>query len=420
MSKRKKKGNKAQVVVLSIGIVALLLGVFIPAGFYGLHLNKVTFDQGADFVVDSDYVVKVGLKGELVHCSFFGACDPIGFVNSLIDNVYGYAIGDTPILVDEEMSDDLVEFMNELNTEITDQINVKYFGYQPIFSDKLISVVSKGSYEFSDLKVVMDELEVSADVFCGGVVSYIEDHPGADREDGVSQIASVCSTKPDRIFVREGSKYVTNFNDIPIYDTVYVQQCFSSVDEMNDAVGDNQGGICAISEISSDGYSYDADAADGNLVQTSPREFCCQIPSEEKELLGTIMLSDLSIEVYEKASDIFIGVNDKGIGELDQVDGKFDFAQYGFEVEHKGSLSENDFGEKPGYFVVSSSQGVVDASEGEIEESTGLGDLWYGIRGGRVFKSPSYTVMIVATLISWSVFFVMLIVLGTMFVLRRE
>lgn len=339
-------------------VISLVSGVLTPSLFYGLNLNTVVnVREMTDFTILSDYVAKFGNIRPLLTVS---EVSDIDMFNSIIDNVYGYVIFDTPIVLSQKTRNGFIDIMEDINKEIRQEESTNYFE-DNIFSSKLINTVNKPNLEFTDIKLIINELEDSSDKFCNGVSNFLKDNPNNQA----NIFGDLCKGKSERLFTKEGTKYVLKLKDVDIFD----------------------------------------------------------YRSSEKNYEGKLRLSDLQVEIYEKAGDIVIAINEEAIKEVENIEGKFQFNQYGFEVEHKdsetfGGIYDKDITKETVYLVVSNSEELINASEGNIEQTSTLNDVWHGFRMGRLFKSPSYVIMLSITAISWVLF--ILFTLSLIMIVRRK
>ena len=318
------------------GIILLIVGaVFLLNSNFGLF----TIFKEADFVLDSKYIVKGGLSQ-----SFQEISEDIEVFNHFIGQVYGLAIFDGPIVIEDKSKDELVDIMDEINQGALEE------GYPKIFSSKLINKINADSIFYVDLAIMETELEESVNTFCEVVESMV----GTEE-----LLIELCDQKPDEIFVRDGTKYILNLNDVTYTDYEYVP---GELDE------------------------------NGN------------IPIERVEVQKTIRLSDLKLEISEKSGDIFVALGSKGISEVEPISGKYEFAQYAYEIDHEDSMSIYNWDGQRGYTVISNSNNVVDASGGEIEES-GIMDLWYGLKRGEAYSDWKFIAIVMGGIIFLFVIF---------------
>jgi hypothetical protein len=101
-----------------------------------------------------------------------------------------------------------------------------------------------------------------------------------------------------------------------------------------------------------------------------------------------IKLSNIRFEINQKTGDIFIALGQKGITEANAIEGRYQFEQYAYQLEHKDAMPITDWNGKTGYTVLSNNQAVVDAADGKISETSKISDLWYGIKKGEATSSP--------------------------------
>lgn len=399
--------KKDKKVIWIIGIILLIN--YVGAG----NLFAITKAGGGfDNIIESDYVVKFGFNENK------DTIDDFGIYNFYIDNAYGIGVFDTPLILKDNFKDDLIESMEDINKEIEeleDEIS-EYFD-SPLFSQELIDLVEENSFDIKELKTAINELHTSKNKVCDAVKEYIKDHPEADIE----TIVELCDTYPDEIFVEQGGKLVLNLKkDFTYYDyrttynpigekyycsDVYPDGCeeLVPVSGSDKIVYASNGltygrGCSACNGICRYGYGTLGIPMDVTLYEER-KTYCeshngtwevnewYQKTERTRELKDThtIRLSEAKIEIDEKKGDIIIAVGSDGIKEANSIEGKYEFAQYAYQIEHKDAHPSSIlFLEGNRYTVISNSQDVVDAGEGEIDETSTLDDLWYGIENDLV------------------------------------
>lgn len=376
------------------------------------------FDN-SEFLV-SNYVAKVGLTSGLNENLFGGGYNGL---NELTSKLYGYIIFNTPVILTSQLRDELMKEMiqaNRLsecnynryhtmqtivgNTNCQNQY-AKYFP-TPIFSQNLIAIVNRNSFTFNDLAAIDTELETSVNTFCTGILTMNSDTgiSGRDLED-LQVLVSICQQKPSQILKRDGSSYVLNtLPDVKIYKAKTNMICSQTMPTSTPV-----GSSC-----------YAASAVEGP-DNTRITTYCCNIPTGEKELVGTIKLSNIKMKFSEKAGSLVVALNDAGITNADSVPPRFQFEQYAFYTDHNNSASMDkfDYSRNGGFIVLSNSQSVIDASNGKIDKTNKLSDLWFGIKSGKAITSPHYLIMLSLTGISYLGLLIFGLVLTAMAITKK-
>jgi hypothetical protein len=389
-----KKGK----ILLSVGIMFLIIGIITPLIFFNSTLNSVAYIE-KKITLESDYIAKLGLLktfkemdknaeqnsgGEsctFLHCSKRYA---IALINEIIDNTYGYTILKTPIKINkmdidrlsgglENFNDELIEESKRFNETIWNKAFPK-----KVFSDKLISTIRNNNYEYGDLILIEQELEKSADLYCKGFIYLLNQSPESMgyMSQNEELLLQLCEAKiGKKLFNKEWLSYNSNLPDVELYENhAYIPLCNEPI------------------------YIEEDCQKEG-----CPTSRDCTLEGQYKDiLLGVLKLSNLHISIQEKASDIFISFGDLGNQEVSNINGKFNFEQYGNEILSNQSLGfAGNFAEEKGYIVVSNNENVVKASEGEIEKTSEINNLWDGFKSLRIFKSPSYLIFMGITAISF-------------------
>ena len=400
MEKKVKIGIFSAILFLSVlGLVSFNMGMF----------SIVHIDQ--DIALLSNYIVKAGMKTDISSGTYSG--NFIDQLNAIIENGYIVSVFDNPIIFDGRWSGEVVLMMKDVNEKTegtTDEFGL-YFD-EHVFSGKLINLVSENSYDILDMFATINELEKSADIFCNGVERAFEELEG---QTGFSIWLSLCGGKPDEIFKRDGRKYVLDLNDINVYDDKSITSCRKIITCVAPVALSVQGVICPTlydpvcgivdgkmrtfsNRCGACTTGVDMDYFEGECPKYSYERFTsdrstrerCWTSGYEQEFIGTLELSKLKFEIEEKAGDIVIGIGEDGTNEMDKLEGRFEFPQYSYQIDHSESLGlDNIRFDTVGYIVLSNNEDVVEAGEGNIKEKSRISDLWYGLTTGEVKKSPS-------------------------------
>jgi len=304
-------------------------------------------------IITSPYISKIGILAPIFGQSTDSTTD---MYNSLISNFYGYLILETPVKLDSNTKEKAVELLKRFNEDAMDG-ETKDFFPNPIFSDKLISLVEKNSYEIADLETLNKELSQSMTTFCNGISAF-EKTGGLEKESFTPTITNFCKNYKGNIFTKQGSKYILNLPNLDIYGYEYAESC-----ELKQlSTGDTPISVCMIQR--------------GNLVKK-----------------GEIKLSNINLQISESAGHIFIGLHNQAIIELDNLPPRFDFAQLGFYVDSKNNsnLGNEDILRKAAYFIFSNNDEVIKASNGEIDKTNRFQDLIFALKERKLFKSPTQT-----------------------------
>lgn len=309
-----------------------VIGLILLAIFIGNQLGLFSISFNNEEIFLSSYIFKGGLVSPIIHQG-----TQYQVVNDYISKIYGFAIFDGPIVLTESAKSSLLKNIDNEN------LNAKQRSNLTIFSNNLITLINKNSYSSSDLDTLQKELSYSKDTLC-----KLFKTPAYQASTSEAEIAiPFCNANPGDLFIKSGSNYKLNLNDFYIQRKIYSPCQFI------------------------------------NNVSVCP---AIQLISERIEL------SKIKLEISEKKGDLFIAAGDLGIAEVNAVDGKYDFAQYAYEIKHAESNPDfTDFGEPGfGYFVTTNNQAVALASDGKIEKSSWFNDLIYGLNKGQAYTDPIF------------------------------
>lgn len=339
--------------VIPLLITISVFFILIVTNFSFLAISAIEGNN----VFSSGYIIKLGILGGIDEsCGYFG-CDIVNTYNQAIDNTYGYLILETPVILDSQFKNALLEGMKKVNdwtSRIGTEANIQL---EPIFSNRFYTTVAKNNYEIADFDIIQQELDKSAKTVCSDYKKLLKTELLTDELDNefTKTFDDLCSKiSTNNLFVKDGTTIKLNLPDIDVYSREYKRECQPQK-------------LFTVGEIV-------------DVCSSMPYTFTKK----------TLRLSDIDLEISEKGSHIYMALHGLGIKEVDEIPAKFEFEQLGFYVKSDENVIDADnIFETGGYYTASNDEGVVKASNGLITKKNTFQDLIFALRERKLLKSPT-------------------------------
>lgn len=324
---------------LIIGIVLVALFIF----YIGPQLGLFSINLVSTPEILSDFIGKAGLSSSINQTDYWSSGNFVQWANEVIDKYYAFGIFDGPVKISAESKQRIAEQMLSLNGNIRNMLQ----GYglstgEDIFSQTLITTIQKESYTETDFDNIINELGKVPKRYCNAIILEAQSQEFSSE---YNQVQAYCNSLPANIFTKSGSKWV--LVTLPDFTMDLTH-------------------ICNIAEAD-------------NIAD-------CQAPTL------TLKLSHLKAEMFLNNNDIFIGVGNKGVADINTISPKYEFAQYAYQIDQE-SCGEDINVDSASCVAISNSADVISASEGIIKESNQFSDLWYGLtKKGQGFTDPIFLI----------------------------
>lgn len=392
--------NKSKHNAIALGFLILVVAILGIGAFYGITQSVVLVGKGW-FNMESSFVALVGTETSVYDMmnqvkDADNAKEYIATYNLLIDNVYGYAVLDSPVKVSSSTTRKMAQEMSEFNSEIKQPSSYKTWTRQQksvwnkafgkgVWTSTLQNTIKKRTYTYNDLVLIGTELDKSANQFCNGFVSvyksglFPEEFNG--NEDSMQYFMQFCEKKPAKMFVKVADGYTFNLPDMDIYQyDRYDVVCEASKDALlPNAPQCKQGEYCI--------YQYPAPADTPNAGQMIGQYYQCydnvcawswmchyvEKPQVIKEFMGTIQFSKMNFKIKKIGNqDVGIALGASGIKGLSSIKEERYFENYfkKMPINQSININTNDWVNEEGFLIITNNDAIKKITN-DVVDTTG-------------------------------------------------
>lgn len=346
------KSNSKVLWIIALVVVGFLLAN--QAGLFSVYLIPKVF-------ITTDFTALVGTEKPLSNLvndcrSIPGrTAEQVCYINSYIDNIYGYVIFKSPAQLDKNFVSSITRQMESMNQMTKRPYEYRYFNSEQkklwdktfgkgIFTAQLISTIKKNKYTSTDAKLITREIDNSLNNWCNGIKAVFSSGKfknilGNNVNDDMDIWIQICNNKPKKIFDTVDGNVVLKLPNFDVYDYQrYKVNC--------DSACKNEVCMCQIIEL----------------------------PNTIKTYAGTIKLSQLNLVVKSLGNDFVIGGGtNKGMTMAKSIKRELNFKDYLLQTPFNQGKSIGEGSPFPEYepgFVIVTSNAQISTMVGDVKDLT--------------------------------------------------